>query len=1249
MKILLVLVFLIASHIAICDVIVKGGASGQPDKMWLDDATNTYVPAIVAYTTDGMGNIIPISSGGGGGGAVFIHDSAGNNLTSTGGALDVNVLSSSGAMTVNQGTSPWIVSGTVTANQSGVWNIQDITGSISLPTGASTSALQLTANTSLSSIDGKLNSLGQKTMAGSTPVVLSSDQSAIPVSQSGTWNLNNISGAISLPTGAATSSAQATGNASLASIDSKLTNPLPVSGSLGRTWTLNSATDSVSASFSFPSSLDVNLTEILGAAPSATNPVPSRLTDGIGYLDPRQIRALTASDVVTANAGSGTFIVDGSGVIQPVSAASLPLPAGASTSALQTTGNTSLSNIDSKLTNPLPISGSVSVSNFPATQAVTQSTSPWVVGGTLAATQSGTWTVQPGNTANTTAWKVDGSAVTQPVSGTITANQGGAWTVTANAGTNLNTSALALAATQTDRSQFTKLTDGTRDAVIKAASTAVLAADTSLAVGLSPNSPLPTGSNTIGALSANQSVNLNQVGASAITLGQKAMASSLPVVLASDQTSIPVSATISGTPTVNQGTSPWVVSGTVAATQSGTWTVQPGNTANTTAWKIDGSAVTQPVSGTFFQATQPISAASLPLPTGASTAAKQPAIGAAGTASTDVLSVQGIAAMTPLKVDGSAVTQPVSGTVTANAGSGTFNVTGTGSTGTPATGILTVQGNASGVAIPISGTVTATNASVSTTGAAPPASATYSGGSVTTAAPSYTTGQMSGLSLNTSGGLRVDGSGVTQPISGTVTANQGGAPWSVSQSGTWTVQPGNTANTTAWKVDGSAVTQPVSGTVTANAGTNLNTSALALDATLTNRNQKAQITDGTRDGTVKAASTAAGATDTSLVVGLSPNSPLPTGSNTIGALTANQSVNLAQVGAAAVSLGNKTTANSVPTTSAIDTGTSTLGALNAQLAINCNGASSMGLSLSGTWVGNIQLSGSANGTTSLTIYGSFVDNSSGSYINFTTNGTIQVPCGGLKQVILTMTAYTSGTATIDYYTSLGTGLTKVINKYGPDLQGQVEGPLATGVVASNNPILLGARYNATPETFGDTALVRLLADTNARLVVTNVPRDGVRTTCRTAAVGIASVLTATDIFTITGSASKTIRVVKVDISATQTTAGEANVIFLTRSTANTGGTSTNLTEVPLDSTQSCTATTLSYTANPTAGSLVGNIAAFKYFIPTTLVLGAILTYDFGKLGSAVVLRGTGQVFAVNLNSTTLAGSSFDISAEWTEE
>jgi hypothetical protein len=93
---------------------------------------------------------------------------------------------------------------------------------------------------------------------------------------------------------------------------------------------------------------------------------------------------------------------------------------------------------------------------------------------------------------------------------------------------------------------------------------------------------------------------------------------------------------------------------------------------------VDGSASTQPVSGTVTanagSGTFAVSAASLPLPSGASTAAKQPALGTAGTASADVITVQGISSMTALVVDGSASTQPVSGTVTANAGTGTFAV-----------------------------------------------------------------------------------------------------------------------------------------------------------------------------------------------------------------------------------------------------------------------------------------------------------------------------------------------------------------------------------------------------------------------------------------------------------------------------------------------------------------------------------------------------------------------------------------------
>lgn len=70
-----------------------------------------------------------------------------------------------------------------------------------------------------------------------------------------------------------------------------------------------------------------------GTPASTANRWPVQLTDG------------TDLSLVSA---AGALLVDGSGVTQPISAASLPLPTGASTSALQTTGNTSLSNIDTK-------------------------------------------------------------------------------------------------------------------------------------------------------------------------------------------------------------------------------------------------------------------------------------------------------------------------------------------------------------------------------------------------------------------------------------------------------------------------------------------------------------------------------------------------------------------------------------------------------------------------------------------------------------------------------------------------------------------------------------------------------------------------------------------------------------------------------------------------------------------------------------------------------------------------------------
>lgn len=141
-------------------------------------------------------------------------------------------------------------------------------------------------------------------------------------------------------------------------------------------------------------------------------------------------------------------------------------------------------------------------------------------------------------------------------------------------------------------------------------------------------------------------------------------------------------------------------------TQSGAWSVGLASGTNTigavnviggnvTAVKTDGSAITQPVS-----------AASLPLPAGAATAAKQPALGVAGTASADVITVQGIAAMTALKVDGSAVTQPVSATtLPLPTGAATAaKQPALGVAGTPSADVLSIQGVAGGTALPVSGT-----------------------------------------------------------------------------------------------------------------------------------------------------------------------------------------------------------------------------------------------------------------------------------------------------------------------------------------------------------------------------------------------------------------------------------------------------------------------------------------------------------------------------------------------------------------
>lgn len=58
---------------------------------------------------------------------------------------------------------------------------------------------------------------------------------AVKATQTGTWNVTNISGTVSLPTGAATSALQTTGNTSLTTINTTLGSPFQAGASIGNT------------------------------------------------------------------------------------------------------------------------------------------------------------------------------------------------------------------------------------------------------------------------------------------------------------------------------------------------------------------------------------------------------------------------------------------------------------------------------------------------------------------------------------------------------------------------------------------------------------------------------------------------------------------------------------------------------------------------------------------------------------------------------------------------------------------------------------------------------------------------------------------------------------------------------------------------------------------------------------------------------------------------------------------------------
>jgi hypothetical protein len=188
----------------------------------------------------------------------------------------------------------------------------------------------------------------------------------------------------------------------------------------------------------------------------------------------------------------------------------------------------------------------------------------------------------------------------------------------------------------------------------------------------------------------------------------------------------------------------------------------------------------------------------------------------------------------------------VSGTVTANAGTGTFLVDGSAHTqpvsGTffQATQPVSIAGT---VNVDVTNTVPVTLASTTITG-------------------NVTVVQPTGSNLH----VAVDNFPATQPVSGTVTANQGTSPWVTSlASTTITGTVAVTQSTSPWTVDGTVTANAGTGnfTVVQPTGTNLHVVVDSVPSTVVTQGTSPWVVSGTVTanlGTIDGAATAANQT-----------------------------------------------------------------------------------------------------------------------------------------------------------------------------------------------------------------------------------------------------------------------------------------------------------------------------------------------------------------------------------------------------
>jgi hypothetical protein len=213
-----------------------------------EHATRGHMPIVkLAYSADGTATHVPADADG-----LLVNLGTNNDVTVTG-TVAVTQSGTWDEIGINDSGNSITVDGTVTANAGTNLNTSALLteADFDTKTGALTETAPAT-DTASSGLNGRLQriaqritsliallptSLGQKAKTASLAVVLASDQDALPITdnsgsltvdnggtfavqaaQSGTWNINNLSGTVSLPTGASTLAEQQTQTTHLATI-----------------------------------------------------------------------------------------------------------------------------------------------------------------------------------------------------------------------------------------------------------------------------------------------------------------------------------------------------------------------------------------------------------------------------------------------------------------------------------------------------------------------------------------------------------------------------------------------------------------------------------------------------------------------------------------------------------------------------------------------------------------------------------------------------------------------------------------------------------------------------------------------------------------------------------------------------------------------------------------------------------------------------------------------------------------------